>query len=255
MITPAARTQLTTPRKRRRHVRGQMALRGRDKNGQHRGGARPGAGRKPKPGRRPTPHRRRPEINPRHPQHVVLRVLGRVGWLRRMDMYQAIRSALVTAVVRSDFRICHYSVQGDHIHLICEANDRDAFSSGVRGFAISAARQLNATLRRKGQVFATRYYARALPSPRQVRNCLAYVMNNWRHHHRDRKERGIFGGRLDPYSSAMFFPGWRERTHPVLHVPRGTPLPVVSRAQTWLLGQSWKQAPPLSVYYCPKDRP
>jgi hypothetical protein len=31
-------------------------------------------------------------------------------------------------------------------------------------------------------VFSDRYFPRALKTPMQVRNCLAYVLNNWKHH-------------------------------------------------------------------------
>jgi hypothetical protein len=35
---------------------------------------------------------------------------------------------------------------------------------------------------RSGKVFHERYHARHLRSPRQVRNVLVYVLNNWRKH-------------------------------------------------------------------------
>lgn len=79
------------------------------------------------------------------------------------------------------FRIVHLSIQRTHIHLIVEAASRKALWKGMEAFSISAARQINASTGCKhGQVFADRYHARALTSPRQVRNCIASVLNNER---------------------------------------------------------------------------
>ena len=259
MIAAASRKAMTTVRRRRPRVEAQLELRPvkLDKNGQRRGGARKGAGRPRKPGRRPAPHRKRPEINKRHAHHVTLRVLGRVGWLRRLDMYDAIRVALAGPVGLADFRIVHYSVQNDHIHLLCEAENRKALRAGVASFEISAAKRINAILTRRrktkhaGQVFADRYHVESISSPTQVRNCLAYVMNNWRKHGCDKREPGFVGGRLDPYSSAVLFPGWKERTRKCFHFAPGFPFPITSRPQTWLLLAGWKLARPISVYETP----
>src|SRR5262245_61245711 len=250
------------PRKRqvRKPRQGELDL-VRDKNGQRRGGKRPGAGKKPRiPGRPGSSHKRRPDVNPRYPQHVTLRVLGDVGHLRRPHMYRAIRGALATiaktTAERDDFRIVHFTLQGDHIHLICEASSREALWRGVKGFEISAARRLNAERskeikrRRKGTVFADRYHARAIGSVRDMRNVLNYVLNNWRHHPRGDRGPRLFAGKLDPYSSAVFFPGWRERTLPP-YVPAGYDAPIVGRPRSWLLAEGWKHATPISVWEVP----
>ena len=233
----------------------------RDKNGQRRGGRRPGAGRKPRvPGRASSPHKRRPEVDPRKPQHVTLRVVGDVGHLRKPHMYRAIRAALATIATttaeRDDFRIVHFSVQGDHLHLICEADSRAALWRGVKGFEISAAKHLNAErsketrLRRRGKVFADRYHVRSIGSVRETRHVLNYVLNNWRHHPHSNRGPRLFDGRLDPYSSAVFFPGWKERTLP-LYVPADYDAPIVSRPRTWYLAEGYKRAKPISVWEVP----
>ena len=216
------------------------------------GGKRPGAGRKPK-GKRPgMPHGRRPEHNPRHPVHVTIRVIGNVEGLRRGDIYLGIREATIVTAKREDFRICHMSIQRDHIHLIVEADDRAALSKGVRGFSISAARQINKAVterggdRRTGKVIGDRYHARSLTSPRAVRNTLAYCLCNWRHHGEDQVEPGR-SWRVDPFSSGALFFGWKELEHsPVLWPLRPTYLPlIVLRPRTWLLAKSWCQFHPL----------
>src|SRR5205085_7153486 len=106
-------------------------------------------GRPPTGKRRDPRHRTRPEVNRHHPQHVTLRVVDGVGWLRRMDMYKAIRRAMHAALRRADFRCVHASIQGNHIHLVCEAENRRALSRGVQGAKISMAYWIKAALRKR----------------------------------------------------------------------------------------------------------
>ena len=46
-------------------------------------------------------------------------------------------------------------------------------------------------------------------TPRQVRNCLSYVLNNWRRHEEDRRSVAK-GWKVDPFSSGAYFSGWKE---------------------------------------------
>ena len=114
------------------------------------------------------------------------------------------------------FRIVHISVQRTHIHLIVEAENRVALATGMQAFGISAARNINREIsertgkKRSGKVFADRYHARILKTPRQVRNTIAYVLNNWRHHGEDKLEIAK-DWVLDPFSSGVAFTGWKER--------------------------------------------
>ena len=185
------------------------------------GGKRRGAGRKPK-GPRPGPsHGARLEHDPRHPVHVTIRVVGSACGLRRRDLYLALREATIVTAKREDFRIVHMSIQRDHIHQIVEAASTAALSNGVRGFSISAARQVNKAitargLRRTGRVIGERFHARPLTSPRAVRNALAYLLCNWRHHGEDRAPFATTW-KVDPFSSGAVFFGWKElESSPVL---------------------------------------
>jgi REP element-mobilizing transposase RayT len=203
------------------------------------GGRREGAGRKPKiPGRPGSPHKRRPAVDPRHPQHVTLRV--RLTNLRRRHVWQALAYALAITARRTNFRICHVSIQRNHVHLICEAADHMALARGLQGFQISCAKQINARLERTGQVFSDRYHARALTNPTMVKHAIRYVLNNARHH----GER--FAGAHDPFSTAKQFPGWRE-AQPLV---RGPFLPV-KLPRTFLLAESWKKLARPSAYDIP----
>src|SRR5207344_613291 len=115
------------PRAKRRSEPGQLVL------FKQRGGKRRGAGRPPKGTRAGSPHQERPFLHARYPVHVVLRVVGAVGNLRRRCVYQAIREATLTTALREDFRIIHASIQRTHVHLLVEANDRGALSRGMQG--------------------------------------------------------------------------------------------------------------------------
>ena len=89
------------------------------------GGSRNGAGRKPASRRR-----RREVLKPRWPVHVTLRCVREVGRLRKFKLYQRLREAMAGAGARLDYSIFHFSVQGDHIHLICESRSERALSNG-----------------------------------------------------------------------------------------------------------------------------
>ena len=221
----------------------------------------PKRGRPKKPGAG-VPHRRRPSLSARHPVHVVLRVVGAVGSLRRRLAYRAIRAATIVSVQKQDFRICHLSLQRTHIHLLVEADDRRALARGMQSFQISAAKHLNRMLskdrpgpRRKGRVFADRYYAEVIETPRQARHALSYVLNNWRHHHEDRDMR-LASWEYDWFSSGWSFPDWAEDIHdPVFHPPPPSYEPLlVRRPTTWLLSIGWKRHGLISYREVPSSR-
>src|SRR5450755_2321169 len=205
--------------------------------------ARSRAGRKPAQGRRNVRHRVRQAHSSSHPLHVVLRSKFRP--LRSRFVFPTLCKALAKATrARAGFRIVQFSVQSDHLHLIVEAKDKVTLSRGMQGLAIRVARAVNKLAVRRGKVWADRFFSRALTSPRALKNALGYVLNNFRKH------RAGGGARIDPFSSAPYFDGFRElrgrapcdvnaRSDLPLH-PRGVPppqckteLPIVT-AKTWL---------------------
>jgi hypothetical protein len=139
--------------------------------------------------------------------------------------------AQITAAKRRFLRIVHFSVQSNHIHLLVEANDRGVLGRGMKGFAVRVARHLNRLLSSRGSIFGDRYHARALRTPREVRNALVYVLFNHKKHGHIQL--------LDPCSSAQFFEGWSDAR---LAKARGSPgdWPVAA-GETWLLGHGWKR--------------
>jgi putative transposase len=222
------------------------------------GGKRKGAGRKPKGSRSGTSHCERPEVRLRHPLHVVLRVVPAVGSLRRRDMYRALREATIVAAMRERIRIVQISLQRNHVHLLVEAESKLALSRGVQGFEISAARNINAMLgedryrRRRGRVFADRYFAEAITSPRRAHHALNYVINNWRKHREDQHGEAMTW-LVDPFSSGVLFPDWEELQGKDFMWPiRKTYDPlVVRRPQSWLLREGWRRHGPISARSVP----
>jgi REP-associated tyrosine transposase len=222
------------------------------------GSKRPGP--KPKGPRAGSPHTVRPELKARHPVHVVLRVVGAVDNLRRRATYKAVREATLTTARREDFRIVHLSIQRNHLHLLVEADHKGALASGMQGFQISAAKHLNAAIskdrpgpRRRGAVFPDRYHAEIIKTPTQARHALNYVINNWRKHREDRAEMAR-SWRIDPFSTAIMFPGWEEYGDQAFlwrGPPTYDPL-VVYLPRTWLLREGYKRGgPPISVREVP----
>src|SRR6185295_6765922 len=193
-------------RVRKRHVQQQLF---------RRGGKRKGAGRKPRAARAGSPHQKRPTIKASQALHVVMRVDPAVGNLRRRKLYKAMRDATITAALRERFRIVHISLQRTHVHMLAEANNEQALARGMQGFQISAARHINTALgvdkyrRRRGRVFVDRYHVEVITSPTRARRALSYVLNNWRKHRED--QQGLATTWLvDPYSSGISFPDWKE---------------------------------------------
>jgi REP element-mobilizing transposase RayT len=171
------------------------------------GGWRPNAGRKKRKEFRFDPsHVKRPELFYKHPVHVMLRALPTVPRLRQRVGYEAIRSALVHFIEGADFRVVHISIQRNHLHLIVEAENKQALRRGMQRFGIRAARALNEAFAREGKVFAFRYQAKQIKTPDYARNVLAYVLNNWRRHGEDRRREE--GMPFDRYSTASAFAGW-----------------------------------------------
>ena len=187
-------------------------------------------------------HRARPSVSRHRPVHVVVRLRPRLRNLRARGIYKMVRQAFCHARKRF-FRIVHYSVQGNHIHLLVEAHNKRALARGMQGFQIRVARGLNRIMGgRRGAVFADRYHATQIASPRQARHALVYVLNNARRHadrlhHREAMTRTF----VDPCSSAAYFDGWKSRRH----VPQPEGEPPVAEARSWLLTTGWREHHPL----------
>jgi REP element-mobilizing transposase RayT len=215
------------------------------------GGVRAGAGRPPKGRVAGVSHLQRPALSKHHPLHVTLRVQPGVPSLRAA-LFPRVQVALARARERFGFRLAQFSVQRDHLHLIVEADDRRSLSRGMQGLCVRVARAVNRALGRRGSLFADRYHARALTSPRSARMALRYVLLNARKHARSQLAPGF----VDAFSSAAWFADFARATAlafgaqqcrarfaqllPELDAP-------VARPQSWLLRVGFLRAGPFDV--------
>lgn len=62
------------------------------------------------------------------PGHVTLKVRKDVPSLRTVRLVREVERTFVVCCERGAFRLVHYSLQGDHAHLIVEAKDRHAWT-------------------------------------------------------------------------------------------------------------------------------
>jgi REP element-mobilizing transposase RayT len=186
------------------------------------------------------PHRPRAPHETGNPVHVTLRGSRRLRSFRSEIAYPAIEGA-IAAASSERFRVIHFSVQDDHVHLIVEASDREALIHGVQGLSIRAARAVNHAFRRRGRLWTDRYHARDLASPREVRTAIAYVLLNRRKH-------AAWARGTARCSAGVGFAGWTAQAK----VPPGpgAPSPLAS-PRTWLAKIGWRCAGLLA----PDERP
>ena len=164
------------------------------------------------------PHSARPEV--RGVCHVVLRVRRGLPWLRTPRAYRVLERAFRAGKVRAGFALVHFSVQGDHVHLLVEAESKTALARGMQGLAIRIAKALNRLWnRRGGSVFAERYFCRAVQKAREIKRALAYVLGNGRKH-------GVWNSSTtpDPFSSARWYSGWIESVWDICRPLRSPPV-------------------------------
>jgi REP element-mobilizing transposase RayT len=201
------------------------------------GGRREGAGRPKRD--EGVAHAQRAKVSRHDPRLVTMKCVLGLPSLRTRKAARVVTRCIAGAH-GSRFRIVHYSIQSNHIHLIVEAVDEKGLGNGMRAFASRVALALNRLWSRSGRLFAKRYHDVVLRSLRQVRNALRYVLNNHLKHGVQLR-RGDAWVRPDHFSSADYFDGWRELDplrsagHPGAMVARGG----------WKLSVGWLRRYPL----------
>jgi REP element-mobilizing transposase RayT len=133
-------------------------------------------------------------------------------------------SAIGAVRERDGFRVVHFTVQRNHLHLIVEARDAMALARGIQAMSIRVARAINGVLGRSGKVFADRYHAHTLKTPTEVANAIAYVLGNSQVH-AARRGAAVRIDAVDQLSSAA------NRSY-------------VAQPQTWLLRIGWMSGLP-----------
>jgi putative transposase len=178
-----------------------------------RGGKRKHAGRPPNGEKPLVSHLARPKFDRVTPAHITLRVKEGLPSLRSSRRFDAVRGAFAKARDRFGMRLIEFSVLGNHLHLIVEADGSESLSRGMQGLCIRLAKSLNRELGRKGSLFADHYHSRLLRSPTELAIAIGYVLENAAHHF------GIEG--------ADFFSSLKQ-------------LDVVVEPRGWLLRESWR---------------
>ena len=176
--------------------------------------------------------------------------------LRSVFVFPTLRGAIRDLNRRWNgrFRVVHFSVQRDHLHLLVEAADRGALLGGVRGLSVSVARRVNRLVFRRGRVIADRWHGRALSTPRAVRHALVYLLGNFKKHEVPASD-GV-----DAFSSAPYFSGFAEFAggFPVVGElrriagsdgARGSP---VLEPHSWLLRAGWRRHGLISIREAPR---
>jgi REP element-mobilizing transposase RayT len=174
-------------------------------------------------------------VSPRHPVHLTLKLDARGQSLRTYTALTAVREVLRSLhMVRSDFRVVAFSLQHNHLHVIAEADEAEAFISGARALCIRLAKRLNEALGRRGRLFSDRYHRRVLATPREVRHALAYVLLN-RRRHLAQWGRPLGRAGIDPYSSGLLFDGWARSRRRLIDASEVKP------PATWLAQVGWRR--------------
>src|SRR5262249_16648250 len=136
--------------------------------------------------RRRVPHLRRPKLVARFPVHVTWRMSEDVWSLRSRRSFTRLTRAFYTSAVRFGYRIVHYAVMGNHLHLIVEARDGRALAIGLQSLGIRIAQSLNRMMKRQGRVLSDRYHSRILKTPTETRHCVHYLQTNAQKHYQQR---------------------------------------------------------------------
>jgi REP element-mobilizing transposase RayT len=143
-----------------------------------------------------------------------MRVRRDVHHLRNRVFLAALKRVFIAANARAGFRLCHYSMQSNHMHFLVEADDARALSRGMQALNIRMALALNRLMQRRGSVFADRYHAEILRTPTQAARALRYVLKNYEHHLNTKAPKGW----NDPFASATA-PVAAPRTWLLTHPP------------------------------------
>ena len=148
------------------------------------GGWREDAGRKPKNGKKAgASHLTRPTLAARFPVLVTWRMDPEVWNMRSRRCFTVMQRAMYAGALRFGFRLVHYAVMGNHMHMLVEAPDRHALARGMKGLGVRIARALNRVMGRRGRVIGERYHARILKTPNQAKHARHYLVTNARKHY------------------------------------------------------------------------
>ena len=156
--------------------------------------------------------------------------------LRSKRMLRAFQSAAKGAA-KFGLRLNQFSLMGNHLHFIAEADGNQALARGMRSFGGRLGKSIRAAAGGRGAVFNGRFHLHALKTPTEYRRALGYVLLNHSKHAK-------LEPRVDSYSSAPYFKDWSRLVHPN-HARRmaqsciGGPLSFLDAARSWVGRLGW----------------
>ena len=185
--------------------------------------------------------------------HVTKKLAAGLPGLRCPGAWSVITDAIRQANRRGLVRLVEFTVQGDHVHMLCEGGNAKAVGRGLGGLFTSLARQLNRLWERCGKVFSERYHREDLTTPTQGRNANRYVLGNVYEHAGGIIHMTGKSGRLcpDPFSSGVWFHGYREPSEGLDRTTLGGIERCTVNGLSWVLKEGWQRLGLLSVL----DRP
>ncbi|MEE8559018.1 MAG: transposase [Myxococcota bacterium] len=83
---------------------------------------------------------------------MTLKVRRGVPSLRSVRFVREMERTFSGACERGWFRVTHYSIQRDHVHLVVEAKSAEALGRGMKSIGARFARAVNRVFRRSGRV-------------------------------------------------------------------------------------------------------
>jgi len=89
------------------------------------------------------PHEPRDAFASRHPVHVTLKVRPDVPSLRQVELVREVERSFRKACDQRRFRVVHYSLQSNHVHLIVEAAGAEDLGRGMKSIGARLARAVN----------------------------------------------------------------------------------------------------------------
>jgi len=122
-----------------------------------------------------------------------------------------IRECFARSRGRFGMRLAEYTVLGNHLHLVVEADDSASLSRGVQGLCIRMARALNAVLTRHGRVFADHFHSRLLHTPTELCGVIRYLRGNAAHHYGESGVDALSSGAADASALVVAPLGWLLR--------------------------------------------
>ena len=161
--------------------------------------------------------------------------------LRRQELLRLFQKCAGRAK-RYGLHVVHYALESNHIHLIVEARDNRALRSGMVSLFGSFARALNERVQRVGKVYSDRYHLNVITNPSQMKHTLRYVLLNHCKHTKWLEH-------MDPFSSARFFPHWKNLIElnevvawDLRNLSENYASAGLSPPRSWLAAQGWMRA-------------